>query len=242
MPVRSLESLAYKAIPRKTYHAVRNTPAAVRENAVLDQAKANTGYRTFKEWTKSVKKPNEYIRTLLEYFNYYTKADNYIAYNKEAQEKRGYYLHHVGDYWDELTENLKDKILSNNQISEEKTQEIWNKLVWPNILEKTYYCLCYKRLRRISNIKKDVIYWNEYDTYMSKALFKVIDKMPDSDNLPLIIYMMIDSVHKNKTKYGIVNSNGSISSSSRSSSSRSSKSRSSSSRSSGSRSSSKRSS
>jgi len=223
MPGKTLEHLAYKAIPRKTYHVVRNTPAAVRENAVLDQAKANTGYRTFKDWSKTVKKPHEYIQKLLEYFNYYTKADNYIAYNKEAQEKRGYTLEHLGDYWDELSETLDDKILFNNQISEEKTQELWNKLVWPYILQKTYYCLCYKRLRGISNIEKDDVYWNEYDNYMSKALFKYINKMPDSDNLPLAIYMMIESLHKYKNKYGVVNSRGwKSSSSARSSSSKSS--------------------
>jgi hypothetical protein len=152
---------------------------------------------SFKQWSKTVKMPNKYIQSLLKLLNYYTKPDFYKAYNIVKQTNRNYNLRVLGDYFVEISEMLDDKTLFNNKTSEEKTYELWNKLVWPNILQKTFYCLCYKRLQDISNITvEDVYYDDEYDTYMNGELFSNICQLPDSDILPLIIYTMIAKHYK----------------------------------------------
>ena len=194
----SLQQLAYRAIPHNTYHRVKTSPSKEKERAVLEHTqKYVTKYKQFSEWKKTVKKPSKYIQELLVLLNYYTKPDYYNAYNRVRKINRNYTLHNTSDYFSEISETLEDKVLHNPRISEHKTEEIWDNLKWPHILQRTFFCLCYKRLRHISDITEDTIYWDsEYDKYMNKDLFEAIKKMKDSDNLPLIIYMMIETHSK----------------------------------------------
>jgi hypothetical protein len=194
----TLQSLAYKAIPRQKYHNVKNDPSMVIEREVLAFTKKEVmKFRNFKDWVETIKMPNKYIQSLLILFNCYTKRDYYIAYNTMRKKNRNYDLEHVGDYWDEIVEGLSDKILFDSQKSEDAIFQLWGKLKWPNILQKTYHCLCFRRLQGISNIEKeDIVYDSDHGEYMNADLFDAISKLPDSDILPLTIYIMISKYNK----------------------------------------------
>jgi len=194
----SLQQRAYMAIPRKTYHKVKKNPEMVKENAVIDYTRTQImKFRNLKDWAKTVKLPRQYIQKCLVILNYHTKRDFFIAYNIIRKRNRDYLVKNVGDYWDEIIENLQDKVLYDQTRSEHQTIELWDKLKWPNILQKTFYFLCYRRLQEISYVRKDDVYYDDtHDNYMNGELFNAIMKIPDTDLLPLVIYNMIYQFNK----------------------------------------------
>jgi hypothetical protein len=193
-----LKQLAYRAIPRETYHTVMNDPNMEDKKQVLEYTKKYVmKYRKFTDWSKTVKMPRQYIQKLLILLNHYTKKDFFVAYNIVKKKNRNYVLKNVSDYWDEITETFDDKILFNQQISEHETIALWDQLRWPNILQRTFYFLCYRRLQRISYVRKDDVYYDDtYDQFMNAELFDTIMKIPDNDLLPLVIYTMIHKYNK----------------------------------------------
>ncbi len=194
----NLKQLAYRTIPRETYHSVMNDANMEDKKAVLEYTKKYVmKYRKFTDWSKTVKMPRQYIQKLLILLNHYTKRDYFVAYNIVKKKNRDYVLKNVGDYWDEIAQKLDDKILFNQQISEHETFALWEQLRWPNILQRTFYFLCYRRLQRISYVRKDDVYYDDtYDQYMNAELFEAIKKIPDNDLLPLVIYTMIYKFNK----------------------------------------------
>jgi hypothetical protein len=194
----NLQQLAFRAIPRETYRAVMNDPSMEDKKQVLEYTKKYVmNYRKFTDWSKTVKMPRQYIQKMLILLNHYTKRDFFIAYNIIKKKNRDYLLKNVGDYWDEIVQTLDDKILFNQQISEHETIALWDQLKWPNILQRTFYFLCYRRLQRISYVRKDDVYYDDnYDQYMNGELFDAIMKIPDNDLLPLVIYTMIYKFNK----------------------------------------------
>jgi hypothetical protein len=196
-----LKQLAYRAIPRETYHTVLNDPNMEDKKQVLEYTKKYVmNYRKFTDWSKTVKMPRQYIQKMLILLNHYTTRDFFVAYNIVKKKNRDYVLKNVGNYWDEITETLDDKILFNQQISEHERIALWNQLRWSNILQRTFYFLCYMRLQRTSYVRKDDVYYDDdYDQYMNAELFDAIRKIPDNDLLPLVIYTMI---HKYNKQFG----------------------------------------
>ncbi len=201
MPIKSLQQLAYQNIPPAQYRDIMSNPNMSTEREVLQYVKSTLNHRTFKNWASTVKMPNKYIRQYLVLLNSYTKPDYFNAINYVKTKNRKYDFKVVSDYFDEIAQILDDKILFNDQINEHETNDIWNRLVYPNILHKTFLCLCYRRLKNISYIdKEDVYYSDEYDEYMNGELFEKICNLPDNDKLPLMIYLMISAFYENKKK------------------------------------------
>jgi hypothetical protein len=75
---RNLQALAYRAIPRQTYHATRNSDTVYK--TVLENVRADVTahHRSVKEWAKSVRVPI-YIQNFLTLLNYYSKPEFFNA-------------------------------------------------------------------------------------------------------------------------------------------------------------------
>jgi hypothetical protein len=58
-----LKQLAYRVIPRETYHTVLNDPNMEDKKQVLEYTKKYVmNYRKFTDWSKTVKMPRQYIQ------------------------------------------------------------------------------------------------------------------------------------------------------------------------------------
>jgi hypothetical protein len=192
MPVvPSLQDLAYRSIPRNKYHNVLNSNTT--HSLVLKQVKSEvtSDHRTVKDWAKSVKIPL-YIQNLLTMFNLYSKADFFNAYNNIIEHNKNTNL--VLDYWFHIVGNLEYKILWDNKLTDEQQEESYVLHKWPKILEQTFHCLCYKRLK----YNKNYVFDAHPDICMDDELFAAIMSLPDSKILHLIIYNMIDRHSKTK--------------------------------------------
>jgi hypothetical protein len=197
--VQSLQALAYRVIPREQYHNVRksDTPQSFVLQSVRSDVTSN--YRTFAEWEKSFK-ISTYIHNLLTLLNHYSKADLFDAVNKVSQHNEEGHVKDINSaYWFYIVDNLEDKILVTPKADDTKQERIYRLYRWPKVLQKTFYCLCYKRLKGISNIKETDIYDpNHHDMFMDAELFEAIKALPESEILHLIIYDMIDKYSKSK--------------------------------------------
>jgi hypothetical protein len=197
--VRSLQALAYRAIPREQYHNVRksDTPQSFVLQSVRSDVTSN--YRTFAEWAKSFR-ISPYNRNLLILLNHYSKADLFDAINKVSQHNEEGHVKDINaTYWFYIVDTLQDKILVTPKADDDKQERIYRLYRWPKVLQKTFYCLCYKRLKGISNIKETDIYDpNHPDIFMGAELFEAIKSLPESEILHLIIYDMIDKYSKTK--------------------------------------------
>jgi hypothetical protein len=197
---RNLQALAYRAIPRQTYHATRNSDTVYK--TVLENVRADVTahHRSVKEWAKSVRVPI-YIQNFLTLLNYYSKPEFFNALITVIKHNRKRYdITDAIDYWSEITVYLDDKVLFNNDATEEEQEDAYIALKWPMILRKTFYCLCYKRLKSNFRMTQKDVFADDTDVYMNTGLFRKIVALPDSEILPLIIYSMID-IHSRPNRF-----------------------------------------
>jgi hypothetical protein len=158
-----------------------------------------SNYRTLAEWAKSFR-ISPYNRNLLILLNHYSNADLFDAVNKiSLYHKKGHVEDINATYWFYIVDTLQDKILVTPKADDDKQERIYRLYRWPKVLQKTFYCLCYKRLKGISNIKETDIYDpNHPDIFMGAELFEAIKSLPETEILHLIIYDMIDKYSKTK--------------------------------------------
>jgi hypothetical protein len=197
--VKSLQALAYRAIPREQYHNVRKSDTPQSFVLEIVRSDVTSNYRTLAELAESFR-ISPYIRNLLILLNHYSKADLFDAINKVSMHHNMGHLNDINsNYWFHIVDILQDKILVTPKADNTEQEQSYVSKRWPKVLQKTFYCLCYKRLKAISNIQEiDIFDPKHPDIFMGAELFEDIKSLPESEILHLIIYDMIDKYSKSK--------------------------------------------
>lgn len=191
----TLQAIAYRAISKKTYHDVKKSNTTQKQVLQMVKEDVTMHHRSVKEWAKSIKIP-PHIQHMLIVIDHHTQADYFDCFNKilkHNRKVRQLHFDNAEDYWAETGVYFNDDVLFNNNASEEEQEEDYITKQWPMILRKTFYCLCYRRLKKLIKIDvKDIYDKDKQDIYMDRELFDKIVALPESNLLPLTIYSMID--------------------------------------------------
>ncbi len=200
----SLQYLAYRAIPAKTYHSIKKDATKIKEQSVLLSVKNffTEYHKKPSDWIESTKIDSE-IKELLTIFNHFTNKHFFIALNKiylrtipdDNKTNTNYFFNHHLDYLREILLFLHDKNLFDETIDEHEQENNWSKEHF--IVMEVFNILCYIRLQNKDDF--DITYM--YSKNQLKSINELKQKFKDNDALPIFLYHFVKNTNFNLDNY-----------------------------------------